>query len=163
MTPISNKEATMTNKFEEGQNTSSRAQKALKIFMVPKFTGAAYFTATEKGAKEAVAELKENGVAIDFVYTGPSAANTDEQIRMIDDLVAQKPDAIIIAPNNADALVPVAKKAKTSGVKVITYDADVADPAARQWFVNQGTFTLAGQRSSTWWPNRQGRAHASPS
>ena len=113
------------------------------IFMVPKFTGAAYFAATEKGAKEAVAELKGKGVAIDFLYTGPSVANTDEQIRIIDD-VAQKPDAIIIAPNHADALVPVAKKAKTSGIKVIAYDADVADPTARQWFVNQGTFTLAG-------------------
>jgi rhamnose transport system substrate-binding protein len=122
----------------------SQAQKALKIFMVPKFTGAAYFAATEKGAKEAVAELKGKGVAIDFLYTGPSVANTDEEIRMIDDLVAQKPDAIIIAANNADAMVPVAKKAKTSGIKVITYDGDVADPTARQWFVNQGTFTLVG-------------------
>src|SRR2546427_9211945 len=114
------------------------------IFMVPKFTGAAYFAATEKGAKEAVAELKGRGVAIDFLYTGPSVANTDEEIRMIDDLVAQKPDAIIIAANHADAMVPVAKKAKTSGIKIITYDADVADPTARQWFVNQGTFTLVG-------------------
>ena len=114
------------------------------IFMVPKFTGAAYFAATEKGAKEAVAELKGRGVAIDFLYTGPSVANTDEEIRMIDDLVAQKPDAIIIAANHADAMVPVVQKAKTSGIKVIIYDADVADPTARQWFVNQGTFTLVG-------------------
>src|SRR3989449_4611437 len=121
-----------------------QAQKALKIFMVPKFTGAAYFAATEKGAKEAVAELKGRGVAIDFLYTGPSVANTDEEIRMIDDLVAQKPDAIIISANDAEALVPVAKKAKAAGIKVITYDADVADPTARQWFVNQGTFTLVG-------------------
>src|ERR1700756_879242 len=122
----------------------SQAQKALKIVMVPKFTGTAYFAATEKGAKEAVAELKGKGSDIDFNYTGPSAANTDEQIRMIDDLVAQKPDAIIIAASNADAMVPVAKKAKASGIKVITYDGDVADPTARQWFVNQGTFTQAG-------------------
>src|SRR5437879_1262724 len=114
------------------------------IFMVPKFTGAAYFAATEKGAKEAVAELKEKGVAIDFLYTGPSVANTDEQIRIIDDLVAQQPDAIIIAPNNADALTTVVQKAKATGIKVITYDADVPDPTVRQWFVNQGTFTLAG-------------------
>jgi len=127
-----------------GTAQPSQAPKALKIVMVPKFTGTAYFAATEKGAKEAVAELKEKSVAIDFLYTGPSVANTDEQIRMIDDLVAQKPDAIIIAPNNADALVPVAKKAKSSGIKVITYDADVADPAARQWFVNQATFSPAG-------------------
>jgi rhamnose transport system substrate-binding protein len=63
---------------------------------------------------------------------------------MIDDLVAQKPDAIIMAASNADAVVPVAKKAKTSGIKVITYDGDVADATAHQWFVNQETFTQAG-------------------
>src|SRR2546427_2138548 len=80
------------------------------IFMIPKFTGTAYFAATEKGAKEAVAELKGKGVAIDFLYTGPSVANTDEEIRMIDDLVAQKPNAIIIAANHADAMVPVVQK-----------------------------------------------------
>ena len=126
------------------QNMPSQAQKTVKIVMVPKFTGTAYFAATEKGAKEAVAELKGKGAAIDFVYTGPSVANTDEEIRIIDDLIGQKPDAIIFAASNADAMVPVAKKAKTSGIKVITYDGDVADPTARHWFVNQGTFALAG-------------------
>ena len=71
----------------QAQNAGpSQAQKALKIVMVPKFTGTAYFAATEKGAKEAVAELKGKGVAIDFLYTGPSVPNTDEEIRMIDDL-----------------------------------------------------------------------------
>src|SRR5436309_5227416 len=114
------------------------------IFMVPKFTGAAYFAATEKGAKEAVAELKGRGVAIDFLYTGPSVANTDEEIRMIDDLVAQKPDAIIIAANHADAMEPVVQKAKTSGIREIIYDADLADPTARHWFVKQATSTLGG-------------------
>jgi ABC-type sugar transport system substrate-binding protein len=123
----------------------ARAQRPLKVFMVPKFTGAAYFAATEKGAKEAVAELKGRGVSVDFLYTGPSVANTDEEIRMIDDLIAQKPSALIISANDAEALVPVAKKAKAAGIKVITYDADVADPAARHWFVNQATFTGVGR------------------
>jgi rhamnose transport system substrate-binding protein len=120
------------------------AQQPLKIFMVPKFTGAAYFAATEKGAREAVAELRGRGVAIDFLYTGPSVANTDEEIRIIDDLIAQRPAALIISANDAEALVPVAKKAKGAGIKVVTYDADVADPAARHWFVNQATFTGVG-------------------
>jgi rhamnose transport system substrate-binding protein len=126
------------------QNMPSQAQKPFKIVMVPKFTGTAYFAATEKGAKEAVAELNEKGVAVDFLYTGPSVANTDEEIRTIDDLIAQKPDAIIFAASSAEAMVPVAKKAKTLGITVITYDGDVADSSARHWFVNQGTFTLAG-------------------
>jgi ABC-type sugar transport system substrate-binding protein len=60
------------------QSMPRQVQKALEIVMVPKFTGTAYFAATQKGAKEAVAELKEKGVAIDFLYTGPSVANTDE-------------------------------------------------------------------------------------
>src|SRR5437870_4939645 len=115
---------TLTLALLMGLAGPGQAQKALKIFMIPKFTGAAYFAATEKGAKDAVAELKGRGVAIDFLYTGPSVANTDEEIRMIDDLVAQKPDAIIISANDAEALVPVAKKAKAAGIKVITYDAD---------------------------------------
>jgi len=123
---------------------AGQAQKTMKIFMVPKFTGAAYFAATEKGAKEAVAELKAKGIAIDFLYTGPSDANTDKEIQMIDDLVAQKPDGLIISANDAEALVPVAKKAQAAGIKVLTYDADVADSSARSWFVNQGTFTLIG-------------------
>jgi len=83
--------------------------------------------------EEAVAELKEKGVAIDFLYTGPSVANTDEEVSIIDDLVAQKPDAIIIAASDADKLVPVAKKAKDSGIKVITYDGDVADPDRKRY------------------------------
>jgi hypothetical protein len=46
----------------QAQNAGpSQAQRALKIVMVPKFTGTAYFAATEKGAKEAVAEMKEKG------------------------------------------------------------------------------------------------------
>jgi rhamnose transport system substrate-binding protein len=102
-----------------------RAQKTLKIFMVPKFTGTAYFAATEKGAEEAVAELKSNGVAIDFLYTGPRVANTDEEIRMIDDMVAQKPDAIIIAPNNADAWWPWPRRPRRPGSR--------SSPMMRTW------------------------------
>jgi rhamnose transport system substrate-binding protein len=123
---------------------SVQAQRPMKIFMVPKFTGAAYFAATEKGAKEAVAELTRRGAAIDFLYTGPSVANTDEEIRIIDDLIAQRPTALIISANDAEALVPVARKARQAGIRVVTYDADVADPAARHWFVNQATFRAVG-------------------
>lgn len=51
-------------------------------------------------------------MAIDFLFPGPAVANNDEQIRTIDDLLAQKPDAIIIPPSNPETMVPVARKAK---------------------------------------------------
>src|SRR5437899_1164725 len=117
------------------------------IFMVPKFTGAAYFAATEKGAKEAVAELKGRGVAIDFLYTGPSVANTDEEIRMIDDLVAQKPDAIIIAANHADASVAptvaalpkVAEAVEQAGLTGKIVVTGLSTPNDMKEFVKRGT------------------------
>lgn len=116
----------------------------VKIFMIPKFTGAPYFVATQKGARIAVNELKDQGLPIDFYYTGPSVANTEEQIRIISSLIEQKPHAIVVSANDADALVPVLKKAKQRGIKVITYDADVSDPDARDVFVNQASFDAVG-------------------
>lgn len=117
---------------------------SVKIFMVPKFTGAAYFVATEQGARQAVAELGRAGMPIDFFYTGTSVADTDGEIRIIDDLIAQRPDALIVSANDADALVPVLRKATQQGIRVVTYDADVSDPSARAYFVNQATFTGVG-------------------
>ncbi len=117
---------------------------ALKIFMVPKFTGAPYFVATQRGAEQAVAEFATRGVPIDFEFTGPTVANTDEEIRIIDDLIAQRPDALIVSANDAQALIPVLQKAKGEGIPVVTYDADVADPGARDFFVNQATFRDVG-------------------
>src|SRR5258708_39302010 len=77
-----------------GQNMHSQEQKTLKIFMDPKFTGAAYFAATEKDPEKPEAEGKGNGVAIDFQHTAPGVANADEQIRMIANVATQKPAAI---------------------------------------------------------------------
>src|SRR5207247_9252392 len=65
-------------------------------------------------------------------------------IGMIQKLDDQKPEAISTPANDAEALGPVAKQARAAGIRVLTYDADVADPTARHWFVNQGTFTLVG-------------------
>jgi len=120
------------------------AAKPIKIFMVPKFTGAPYFVATEKGAKAAVEELKALGLPIDFYYTGSSVANTEEEIRIISNLLEQNPDALIVSANDEDALVPVLKKAKQKGIVVVTYDADVSDPTARDYFVNQASFDAIG-------------------
>ena len=116
----------------------------IKIFMIPKFTGAPYFVATEKGAKKAVEELKALGLPIDFLYTGSSVANTEEEIRIISNLLEQNPDALIVSANDEDALVPVLKKAKQKGIVVVTYDADVSDPTARDYFVNQASFDAIG-------------------
>ncbi len=67
----------------------------------------AIFDAANKGAQEAAKELGN----VDIIYTGPTKATPEGQIDIINQLVAQKVDAIAISANDTDALVPALKKA----------------------------------------------------
>ena len=67
---------------------------------------------------------KQGGFEI--IYTAPTKATAEEQIAVIDALIAQKVDGIIVSANDANALVPVAKKAMERGIKVISFDSAIA-------------------------------------
>ena len=78
--------------------------------MVVKNLGNSYFDACAKGAKEAADEVG----GYEIIYTAPTKATAEEQIAVIDALIAQKVDGIIVSANDANALVPVGKKAMSA-------------------------------------------------
>ena len=102
-------------------STSARAD-GKRIAMVVKNLGNSYFDACSKGAMEAA---KEAG-GFEVIYTASTKATAEEQIAVIDALIAQKVDGIIVSANDADALVPVGKKAMDRGIKVISFDSAIA-------------------------------------
>ena len=57
---------------------SSEADGRLKMGVMPKLVGIPYFTACERGANEAAAELD-----INLKYDGPAVDNVEEQAEMI--------------------------------------------------------------------------------
>jgi ABC-type sugar transport system substrate-binding protein len=107
--------------------------------MMPKLVGIPYFNATERGARDAAKEL---GVELD--YNGPTDAAAVRQVEFIQQWVQLRCDAITVAANDPDALAPALKEARRSGVKIGSWDADVAKDA-RQVFVNQATFKAIGE------------------
>ena len=111
---------------------------SLVVGLMPKLVGIDYFTAVEKGAKEAAAEL---GVTLS--YDGPTEGDTAKQSEMLDTWIARKMDVIAISPNDPKAIAPALAKAQKKGIKVITFDAD-AVPEARSYFVNQATNESVG-------------------
>ncbi len=119
--------------------------KPISVYMVPKFTGAPYFVACKQGAVKAAKELGNIGLPVKFHFMGPSTANTEKEIKMISDIIALHPDALLYSSNDFQALIPVLKRARKAGIKVVGFDADVADPAARDYFVNQATFKDIGK------------------
>ena len=90
------------------------------IAVMPKQVGIPYFTQTGEGAVKAG---KDYGVNV--IYTGPTKADAAEQVKMIEDLINQGVDAICIAPNDPNAVIPALQKAKEAGILVLDWDTPV--------------------------------------
>lgn len=102
--------------------TTVFAQEKKRIAMVVKVLGINYFDVCRNGGQEAAEELGN----IELIYTGPTAATVEQQIAILDTLIAQKVDALIISANDANALVPTTKKAMQRGIKVFSFDSGIA-------------------------------------
>ena len=79
----------------------------IRVAMVVKSLGNGFFDACRDGGQEAAKELGN----VELIYTGPTKPTAEDQIAVVDSLIAQKVDAIAISANDTNALVPVCKKA----------------------------------------------------
>jgi rhamnose transport system substrate-binding protein len=124
-----------------GLTTPIFAAEKLRIAMVVKALGIGFFDACRDGGLQAARELGN----VDLIYTGPTKTTAEEQIAVIDALIAQKVDAIAISANDPNALVPVCKKAMSRGIKVISFDSGVA-PEGRIMHLNPSNNALIGAK-----------------
>ena len=97
---------------------------AKSIFaLVPKNMNNPFFDQARDGCKKAEAE--SNG-AFECMYIGPGEhGGGDEQVAIVQDLVAKKVDGIAVAPSNAAAMAVALQAAKEAGIPVLTWDSDV--------------------------------------
>ena len=112
-----------------------------RIAMIVKNLGNSYFDACANGAKEAAKELG----GIEIIYTASAKPTAEEQIAVIDAQIAQKVDGIIVSANDADALVPVGKKAMERGIKVMSFDSAIA-PDGRIVHLSASSTPLIGAK-----------------
>jgi simple sugar transport system substrate-binding protein len=104
-----------------GTATLINAQSKDLIFAtVVKITGINWFNRMEVGVKE----FGEKNPSIKTSQTGPGQADAAQQLRLIEDLVAKKVDALAIVPLDPSALEPILKKAIERGIIVVTHEAD---------------------------------------
>lgn len=82
-----------------------------------------FFVKMEEGAKIAA---KAYDVEL-IVRTGTEETSTYQQIRIIEDFIDEKVDAIVVVPGDSVELVPVLKKAKMQGIKIVLVDNDLDD------------------------------------
>lgn len=133
-------------------NTTEKAQAAAeeektggdggpyKIFVVLRQIGDAYYDTIGNGA---VAWGEANGQ--DVKYVAPTDYDAAAQIALIQDCIAQNPDAILCSPVSNEACEPVFKQAREAGIIVIVNEAEgmtnidwdleylAAKPYAQNW------------------------------
>jgi ribose transport system substrate-binding protein len=76
------------------------------------------------GAQERAIELRAAGTMVWVDWGAPVIGKVDaaEQLRLIEDAITRRVDAIMLAPLHADALVPGIQRARAAGIPVILVD-----------------------------------------
>jgi len=99
------------------------AQAKFVFALVPKNMNNPFFDQARDGCKKAEAE--SNG-AFECMYIGPGEhGGGDEQVTIVQDLVAKKVDGIAVSPSNAAAMAVALQAAKEAGIPVLTWDSDL--------------------------------------
>ena len=101
-----------------------------EIAIVAMAMGMPYFEAIETGA---MAYAEANGYNVTF--TGPASADAAAQANVIQDLISKGVAAIAVSPVDDVSLASTLQEAADAGIRVITYDLDMADPSTREFYV----------------------------
>jgi ribose transport system substrate-binding protein len=99
------------------------AQAKFTFALVPKNMNNPFFDQARDGCKKAEAE--SNG-AFECMYIGPGEhGGGDEQVQIVQDLVAKGVDGIAVSPANAAAMAVALQAAKAANIPVLTWDSDL--------------------------------------
>lgn len=124
---------------DKGNEDADSGVKGKKIAIIVKSAGNPYNARQSSGFKEVV-----EAAGAEVIVKEPEKATAEDQIVMINELVAQKVDAIAIAGNDTDALQPALQEAMNKGIKVLSFDSAV-NSESRAVHVNQAGTDLIGQ------------------
>lgn len=101
-----------------------------KVALVMKSLANEFFQTMEEGAK---AHQKANANDYNLIANGiKDETDTAAQIKIIQQMIVEKVDAIVLAPADSKALVPVVKEAADKGVLVVNIDNKLDDGALKE-------------------------------
>lgn len=81
-----------------------------------------YWRIFESGAEHAFNDLKINGKV---VAPDSKSQITEQEIKLLKKVLAQKPDALILAPTHSSAVIPILTKFKEKNIPVLLADTDL--------------------------------------
>jgi ribose transport system substrate-binding protein len=114
------------NSSTGASTTAPASAKKLKIAVIPKGTTSPYWKAVHAGAQKAADELAATQ-PIEIIWKGSLREDQSaEEISVVEDMFNLHVDAIVLAPNNADALAGVVDEAAAKHIPMIIIDSAVS-------------------------------------
>jgi len=96
---------------------NASAADKVTIALIPGLTADGFYVTMHKGAEAAA-----KAVGADLIYQGAAEWNVSLQVPILDAIIAKKPAAILIAPNDKVQLIKPLKKAQDAGIAVVCVD-----------------------------------------
>jgi ABC-type sugar transport system substrate-binding protein len=116
-----------------GGQPQGQGSGGITIAMMPKNKGNPYFATCRVGAEEAAKAL-----GVTLLWDGPTETDPAKQNEVVEAWITRGVNVIAVSVENKEAIATVLRKARSRGIKVVTWDADT-EPDARDIFVNQAT------------------------
>src|SRR5262245_43451473 len=93
--------------------TGPRQDYKYGVAVIPKGMTHEFWQSIERGAKRAAADLKDQqGLAVEIIWEGPSKeSDAQEQIKIIDRMLASRVNGIVLAPQHSKQMVPKVRAA----------------------------------------------------
>lgn len=90
-----------------------------EIVFIPKLVGIPWFTAMENGFEDYAEEIGD----LDITVVGAPDTDPAAQARILEDAIAQEPDAIVVVPNDTQVLEPILARGREAGILMVTQEA----------------------------------------
>ena len=101
-------------------SSSGSAKSAPRVSLIMKSLANEFFKTMADGAE---AHQEENSDTYDLIVNGiKNETDLAAQVNLVEQMIAQEVDAIVIAPADSKALVPVLKRAKEADILVVNID-----------------------------------------
>lgn len=105
--------------FASGAQEGAADEDVYEIIFVPKLVGIPWFSAMEDGLKD---YAEENGT-LSVAVNGAPDTDPAAQARILEDAIANRPDAIIVVPNDTGVIEPVMARGREAGIMMISQEA----------------------------------------
>lgn len=102
--------------------STARAADKVSIALIPGLTADGFYVTMHKGAQAAA-----DALGVDLIYQGAAEWNVSLQVPILEAVIARKPAAILIAPNDKTQLIEPLRKANDAGISVICVDTFIGD------------------------------------